>query len=234
LAPRLRNRRAGQPGRRETNADAQRPEERILQAAIELFADRGYSGTSTRGIAHRAKINEASLYRYFTSKRAMFTAALERELQAVRAQLDCLGRRTSQERPREGIRQLFHLIANIVTQHPELMRLLQFSALEFGAAMNPVYRKHLDKAICATEKHLLHWPAQEALPGSLGETAVLAFLAAVVTAQNFHLLFTKAPVAAATKKLMTETCADVWYTVLAQSGLVREAPAIDGLRGTRS
>jgi AcrR family transcriptional regulator len=42
--------------------------EAILDAAAELFAERGYKATTTRAIAERAGVNEVTLFRRFTNK----------------------------------------------------------------------------------------------------------------------------------------------------------------------
>jgi len=48
--------------------------ERILAAAAELFAERGYAGTATRAIAERASVNEVTLFRKFKNKRGLLEA----------------------------------------------------------------------------------------------------------------------------------------------------------------
>jgi AcrR family transcriptional regulator len=52
--------------------------ERILRAAGELFAERGYSGTTTRAIAERAGVNEVTLFRRFENKAGILRAMGER------------------------------------------------------------------------------------------------------------------------------------------------------------
>jgi TetR/AcrR family transcriptional regulator len=51
---------------------------RLLDAAEELFAARGYDGASTREIGARAGIGKRMLFYYFASKRAVYRAVLER------------------------------------------------------------------------------------------------------------------------------------------------------------
>ena len=48
----------------------------LLEAARELFASKGYSGTSTREIAERAGVSETLMFRYFGSKVGLFREAL--------------------------------------------------------------------------------------------------------------------------------------------------------------
>lgn len=47
---------------------------RIIAAAAELFAERGYAGTSTRLIAERAGVNEVTLFRQFKNKQGILAA----------------------------------------------------------------------------------------------------------------------------------------------------------------
>jgi AcrR family transcriptional regulator len=50
---------------------------RILETAVDLFADKGYSGTSVREIVARAGVSKPVLYYYFQSKEGLFYAILE-------------------------------------------------------------------------------------------------------------------------------------------------------------
>ena len=66
------------------NADAPQSRKRdatatkaaLLQAAGELFAERGFDRTTVRDIATRAGVNQALLFRYFGSKEELFHAVL--------------------------------------------------------------------------------------------------------------------------------------------------------------
>lgn len=53
---------------------------RILLAASELFAQRGYFGTSTRDIADAVQIRQPSLFHHFEAKHAIFRALVELDL----------------------------------------------------------------------------------------------------------------------------------------------------------
>ena len=52
--------------------------QRILDAADELFGERGYDGASVRDIARRAGVKKALVFYHFGSKGALFEAVLER------------------------------------------------------------------------------------------------------------------------------------------------------------
>ena len=50
--------------------------QRILEAALQLFSERGYDGATTRAIASLAGVNEVTLFRHFGSKKSLFQAVL--------------------------------------------------------------------------------------------------------------------------------------------------------------
>ncbi len=54
------------PGKREQNKE--RTKERILQAALQLFREKGIEGTTTKQISKRAGIAEGTLFNYFRTK----------------------------------------------------------------------------------------------------------------------------------------------------------------------
>ncbi|MCW8825350.1 MAG: TetR/AcrR family transcriptional regulator [Gammaproteobacteria bacterium] len=52
----------------------------IIEAAFDLFAERGFSATRMDEIAHRAGISKGSLYNYFKSKEAIFEAVVTEDI----------------------------------------------------------------------------------------------------------------------------------------------------------
>jgi AcrR family transcriptional regulator len=61
---------------RPRNADGQRTRQAILDAALDLFAEKGYFGTSLRDVAGAVGVRESALYNYFAGKEALFDAIL--------------------------------------------------------------------------------------------------------------------------------------------------------------
>jgi AcrR family transcriptional regulator len=52
--------------------------ERVLAAATDLFAERGFAATATRAIAERADVNEVTIFRHFGNKAGVLRALCER------------------------------------------------------------------------------------------------------------------------------------------------------------
>lgn len=73
-----RPRSAPRPRLRAKRRPALERREEILQAAVEIFARKGYRETGTAEIAARAGVSEPTVYRYFASKRELYLAAIDR------------------------------------------------------------------------------------------------------------------------------------------------------------
>jgi AcrR family transcriptional regulator len=63
-------------GRRLTRRGRQRKAE-LLEAAISLFSDLGFEGTTTKAIAERSGVTEAVIFRYFETKQDLFREVVE-------------------------------------------------------------------------------------------------------------------------------------------------------------
>jgi|SRR5581483_9379678 len=116
-------------------ATADSTEERILAAALEVFAERGFDGARTRDIAERAGANLGLIKYYFDGKERLWKAAVERafgELQAVLAE----GARPNETEDTHAwlertVRQFVHFVA----RRPAFMRLMNDEAKREGRRM---------------------------------------------------------------------------------------------------
>src|SRR4051812_41483680 len=75
---------------RPPNADGQRTRQAILDAALGLFAEKGFFGTSLRDVARAVGVRESALYNYFPGKEALFEAILDAETAVKTEQLSAM------------------------------------------------------------------------------------------------------------------------------------------------
>lgn len=121
-----------------STAPAPSTAQRILDAAEDLFAEKGYSATSLGDVADRVGIRSPSLYNHFRNKEALYQAVLDRLLADFSAPFQEL------ERGPVTYERLFHWLETIVRQHhanPNLARLLQHAALSGGPHTNELIDK---------------------------------------------------------------------------------------------
>jgi AcrR family transcriptional regulator len=81
----LTGRRPGRP--KDPELEARRRGE-ILDAAVRLFAEHGYSSTDVQVLADGLGVGKGTVYRYFPSKRELFLAAVDRGLEGLSERID--------------------------------------------------------------------------------------------------------------------------------------------------
>src|SRR5580698_6144119 len=131
--------------------------ERILSTATELFARFGYNGVSTRDVASAAQVNEVTVYRHYPRKHDLYLAVLESELQQLRFRGDLLARIAEAPDGRTALVRAFELLTKTLMHRPEILRLLQYSALEMNESFDPLVRKHLGELIEVVSRYLEPW-----------------------------------------------------------------------------
>jgi TetR/AcrR family transcriptional regulator, repressor of fatR-cypB operon len=90
--------------------------EAILEAALELFVERGFFGTAVPEIADRAGVGAGTIYRYFESKEALVNAIYRQEkLHFAHVVLDDF---PAAAPTREQFRLLWTRMARFATEHP--------------------------------------------------------------------------------------------------------------------
>ena len=80
--------RSAETGPRKRRKQA-RPQE-LLQAALELFVEKGFAATRTDEVARRAGVSKGTLYLYFPSKEELFKAVVRHSLASLIAEGEAL------------------------------------------------------------------------------------------------------------------------------------------------
>jgi AcrR family transcriptional regulator len=117
-------------------------EARIIEAAVQLFAQHGFKGTSTRDIAQLASVNEATLFRHFGRKADLFWAAADSRLNGLKLNRELQHELSSDADPQTVIPLIVSFITESMFQRPELMRLLYVAGFELAGA-NRLLGQHL-------------------------------------------------------------------------------------------
>jgi len=109
---------------------------RILDAAEDLFAERGYTGTTLRDVATRVGVRNPSIYNHFAGKEALYEAVLGRVIGPV---LDALSGliAAGPDADREAV---IGTTMDILGEHPNVARLLLHETLGGGERLTPILK----------------------------------------------------------------------------------------------
>ena len=104
--------------------------QQILTAATQLFSRQGFDGTTTREIARQAGVNEAIIFRHFTSKEELYWVVVSEQ---ITARTECLHRHLrSSARTRNALGSVAEILLDKRQGDGAFIRLMLFSALRKG------------------------------------------------------------------------------------------------------
>lgn len=117
--------------------------ERILEAALQAFAEKGFDGGSTREIASRAGVNHGLIPYYFGSKEKLWRACVDRAFLQIQSGLGTLLNDPSIRDERERAARLIRAHVHFVAQHPEFVRLMHDEGKRRGPRMRWIVDRHV-------------------------------------------------------------------------------------------
>ncbi len=101
----------------------------IVEAAVALFSQKGFRGTTTKEIAEAAGCSEATIFKHFATKHELYSAILE-----AKSRIEETLAKAAYAATQKDDAGVFHAVGleslTRTEQDPSLMRLLLFSALE--------------------------------------------------------------------------------------------------------
>jgi AcrR family transcriptional regulator len=159
-----------EPARRRLSAADRRAA--ILEAALAVFSERGFSDASLDDVAARGGISKALIYEHFGSKRELQVVLLDTYLhELIEAVVSAVGaKETDEERLRGGI-DAFLVFAS---EHPAILRLLTRNVSD------PVAGETIDRLreeAASTIASIMAQDAPEPEPGDLEIETTVAILA---------------------------------------------------------
>ncbi|HCO43605.1 MAG TPA: TetR/AcrR family transcriptional regulator [Gammaproteobacteria bacterium] len=100
----------------------------ILEAAIRLFADLGFSGVTTRMVAREVGIGIATLYHHFPDKESLYLAAITHAYSHRAQEFTVLSQ--AHKPPLERLRHMVFRFAHVAASDPYFTRLVKREQLE--------------------------------------------------------------------------------------------------------
>jgi AcrR family transcriptional regulator len=138
--------------------------ERLLAAALDLFADRSYAGATTREIARRAGVSQPSLAYHFHSKDELWRAAVDDLFGDLRA---ALGDRLEGLRGVDEVTTAKLVVRDFITfsaEHPQLHRIITQESKAESDRIDWLVDTHVRPLYEATTRLFTRLAARGAMP----------------------------------------------------------------------
>ena len=108
-----------------------RSREALLDAAIELIAEGGYTATGVDAIARRSGVVKSALYWHFGSKDGLLIAALERTAREWVAEFEAAVVESAE--PQQRLENLLARVRDLFLDRPDRVRLILAALIERGS-----------------------------------------------------------------------------------------------------
>lgn len=127
----------------------------IVETAINLFAEKGFRGVTTRELAQAVGVSEPVLYQHFPSKRDLYDAIIETIVEESEPSFaDCPNIPSRCGDNREFFIAVASAIIDWHERHPAYLRLLMFSALEGHEFSELFFERHSVHFLDALAQHI--------------------------------------------------------------------------------
>ncbi|MCS7015028.1 MAG: TetR/AcrR family transcriptional regulator [Gemmatales bacterium] len=126
----------------------------ILEVAIRLFGQQGYSATDTQQLAQALGVGKGTIYRYFRSKREIFYAALRHVMSQLDEEIQASIRGVDDPLRLSG--QAIAAYLRFFQSHPHAVQLLLQELVHFRHEGLPAYFQHRRQTMHRWVNHLHH------------------------------------------------------------------------------
>jgi AcrR family transcriptional regulator len=143
---------------------AKERKKQILLSAIRVFARSTYHGATTKSISEEAGVTEALIYRYFGSKRALFTEAVDhtasRLVQGLEEALE-----QNPDNPVKAITECFKYYVHLLEKHEDFAKMIFLVLSELDQDdIRDTYLPYQERALKAVAAGIDHWKEQGLIP----------------------------------------------------------------------
>jgi AcrR family transcriptional regulator len=149
LAVAKKNSGSGSESQVEVKRGKQETREQLLKAAMELFAEKGYRGTSVRNVASKAGVTTGAFYSNFRSKRDIYIAIIDEITNTIQNIVDEITQEIIEVmRHSESKKMGFHVLQRPIHRlmdeafrHESLMQIMRRE----GLGRDPEFQRDIDR-----------------------------------------------------------------------------------------
>ena len=163
--------------------------ERILATAMSLFAQHGYNGASIREVASAARVNQVTIFRHYPHKHDLYLAVVQSGLRQLHLRGDLLAAIAEARDGQTVLARTFDLVVKTLMEKPEVLRLLQYGALELSVDFDLLVRRHLGEFVEVTARYIEPWIKKGDLRCTSARTLIFTFVAIVVSYSSIQRVF---------------------------------------------
>lgn len=153
---------------------SERSRAQILEAALELFAHRGYGATSVRDIAEAAGLSKGNVYHHFPDKESIFRELLDHYFEALGRPDHPFNRALASGTFPENLEDLGRATREAVLEYRDYVSLIYVDVVEFdGSHIRKFYEEMAERFARFLRSHGLEADLERKLADGLSPTSAV-------------------------------------------------------------
>ena len=192
---------------------------KVIEAATQLFARNGYRGTSTREIARLADISENTLFRHFEHKEQVFWSTLAANLDGLKVRKELLDGMSRGDDLEVVLPQILALLVDTVTFRPQVLSLIVVGYIEHRGKAHAVCHEVLSPLFAVFHAYLVRNIATGRIRSLDPQMITSALAITVMVHPEISRLLTGIFPAQADVRASVRAYTKFWLDVLAPSSL---------------
>lgn len=149
---------------------------RLIEAALDLFAERGVTETTTRAVAERAQVNEVTLFRNFGNKYRLLLAVIEDSAVFAKLVHALVEQANAKDNVADFVQEYAKESLNLLNKAPELVRSMVGEAGNYPVENRLALGKGLSEANRYVAEYLESAIAKEGLVSHLASEQIVNLL----------------------------------------------------------
>ena len=145
----------------------------------------------------------------------LFLATLDAELSKLQLNDEQIVKLLTAPDAHAAMLALFRVMIEAVLQRRALMRLIQFSVLEYNDDLEDLYRRHIGQILQNASDVLACWPELGGTRKFDRRVTIFAFMAAFVALQDFYPKIAGDSLSQESLEDAASACANIWHDALA-------------------
>lgn len=151
--------------------------QRIVEAAIEVFAEKGYHDTAVDDIVRQSQTSKGAFYFHFPSKKEIFLALVD--ALAGRMESSVRNAIAGEERGVDRVDAALSAVFSTLARHRKLAKILLVSAAGLGRTTDTLFISQRQRFAMLIKSYLDQGVADGSIPAQDTELAAYAWLGAV-------------------------------------------------------
>nr|WP_281273805.1 TetR/AcrR family transcriptional regulator [Biomaibacter acetigenes] len=153
-----------------------------MEAAIKIFSEKGFEGSTTKEIARKARVSEGTIFRYFKTKKDILInlinilteKSLFKFIEEIENGLDT----------GEALKHMLKLHYNMMTQNYQLLKTV-FYEIQFHKELREAFYKNVvSKVLAIIEKNIADYNIRDDIPSDLAAETLLGIFLGIIMVQT--------------------------------------------------